>query len=82
MRSYVTPGVRVMVTRGHREHDTMSIVGTMGTIVAVYSNDPIHKDRNEFCVAVRLDSRIRHDGEMLFRASDLADCQINRKASK
>ena len=82
MKTFIKPGIRVMITRGHLERDTLQFVGTMGTIYAVYSNDPIRKDRNNYVVAVKLDSRLRHDEPMTFRASDLADCQVNRKVKK
>lgn len=64
-------GHRVMVLTGHREHDTIDCVGSIGTIVGIYSDHPTTKDHGEFCIAVRLNSRIRHDVPMLFRTKDL-----------
>jgi hypothetical protein len=77
MKGRIKSGIRVMVMRGHLEQDTMEFVGTRGTVFAVYSKDPVKKDRNEFCIAVKLDSRNRHDLPMLFRASDLANINVN-----
>lgn len=66
------PGHRIMVRKGFLENDTIDCVGMRGTVIAVYSNDPTGKDRNEFCVAVKMDPRIGRDLPVLFRAVQLA----------
>lgn len=66
------PGHRIMVRKGLHENDTIAFVGVRGTVVNVYSSDPTGKDRNEFCIAVRLDSRSGRDTDILFKAGQLA----------
>lgn len=64
-------GHRVMVLNGFLENDTIDFVGQRGTVYAVYSDHPNGKDSNQFCIAVRMDSRLGRDLPMLFRAKDL-----------
>jgi hypothetical protein len=64
-------GHRVMIMRGHKSQDTEAFVGTIGTIVGIYSDNPATKDQREFCIAVKCDNRLGRDLPMLFRAKDL-----------
>ena len=75
-------GMRVMATSGFAETNTNEFVGVRGTIVAIYSTDPTGADYNRPVIAVKMDSRMRHDEPKLFTCKQLTDANTPKFAKR
>ena len=88
-------GMRVMVTSGFAstnphsrvgkhggQHIGQAFVGTRGTIVGIYSDDPTGADYRYPVIEVRVDSRSRHDSTVFFTCKQLTDANTPKFAKR